>query len=88
MKALLLALGMVLQVASQVAAAVAADDNLLINGSFESTSKHPYDNYLDGGPADYIRLDGGSVGIEGWTVGGLGIDWHVVDTNLAHFSIG
>ena len=88
MKALLLALGMVLQGASQVAAAVAADDNLLINGSFESTSAHPYDNYIDGDPADFIRLDGGSMGIEGWTVGGLGVDWHVVDTSLNHTHFG
>ena len=88
MKALLLALGMVLQGASLVAAAASTDDNLLINGSFESTTAHPYDNYLDGNLADYIRLDGGSDRIEGWTVGGEGVDWHVVDTSLDHTHFG
>lgn len=60
-----------------LSAAGNANANLLINASFEAG------NYTPG--ADFTRLGTGSTDITGWTVGGQGLDWHVIEGSTAHF---
>lgn len=49
-------------------------DNLIVNGSFESG------NYDAPG---YVRVFPGDQRINGWVVGGMGVDWHVATANPA-----
>lgn len=53
--------------------------NLITNGSFETGA------YDDSAHSGYTRLAAGSTAIDGWVVGGDGLDWHIIEGPSAHF---
>lgn len=59
--------------------AAAASANLIVNGSFELGA------YDDSAHSGYMRLAPGATTIEGWVVGGDGLDWHIIEGGTAHF---
>lgn len=59
--------------------AATANANLIVNGSFE------LGDYDDSAHSGYMRLSPGATTIEGWVVGGQGLDWHIIEGSTAHF---
>ena len=53
--------------------------NLITNGSFETGA------YNDSAHPGYTRLAAGATDIDGWLVGGDGLDWYIIEGDTAHF---